>query len=300
LKIVGRLKDDIASGQLVIFLGAGSSKAAGLDDSVELSKRLFKATGTLPELLPYQSDLARLVARLDENPAFVRGWVNKKLKEYFLDYSNYRTLESHELILHLRLRAIFTTNFDSCLELAESRIKERHNRIVRVVYGDDEAAIYNEDPGKLKYFKLHGCCRELDEHPGSAPNLVLTRKDFREAGSRNANFMDAIRQYSYSCSIVFIGFRADRPENDHILGNIIEAYQQISASFPKEPFKPFAVLPDISADDERDITDSGLTPLRGSFDDFIHSAYDTSLILKKKEVIRWMAWKHLHVGFNPQ
>lgn len=278
MKIIGQLKDDILNGKAVLFLGAGVSQAAGLFGGNKLSNYLFDKAGSPNEYLKYKDDLSKLVARFDKDSSFSRRWVDNKLKEYLLDSKNYNDLSYHKKIFQLRWKAIFTTNYDKSLEFAEHRADQKLYRLLPIVNSKDNAFLNDADTGKLKYYKIHGCCKELELHPSNAPPLVITQKDFLDSISRNQPFLEVLGKYAYDCSIVFIGFQAHRVENNPILASIQESYNLITASI-HQPFPPFAVLKDIDEDTKSDLEDIGIALIEGTFEEFI----DAVLLLKDEQ-----------------
>jgi len=159
MNIKGQLKDDISKGNVVLFLGAGASQAAGLLGGQDLAGYLYEEAESPAEYNNFKNDISRLVAKLDKDPNFTRRWVNNHLIGYFLDTSNYKTLDYHEKIFQLNLQAVFTTNYDICIELAEHKAESRRSRLVPIVNSAERNAISDVMPGKLKYFKIHGCAR---------------------------------------------------------------------------------------------------------------------------------------------
>lgn len=270
MQILGQLKDDILNSKAVLFLGAGASQAAGLFSAKDLANYLFEKAGNLTNYADFKDDLPRLVAKLDKDPSFTRRWVNNQLIQYLLNNQNYTNLDTHKKIVQLGWKAIFTTNYDLCMELAEHAVESKSYRLLPIVDPKDSASIYSTDEGKLKYFKVHGCCRELEQHPNSSPPLVITQSDFRESIARNQPFLEELARYAYDCSIIFIGFQAHRAENNPILASIIETYNTIASSF-HQPFKAFVVLKDVNSIDRSDIEEAGLTLLEGTFQEFMES-----------------------------
>ncbi|MDO8142363.1 MAG: SIR2 family protein, partial [Candidatus Brocadiales bacterium] len=278
MKITGQLKDDILNGKAVLFLGAGVSQAAGLLDTNGLANYLFLKANSPTEYERYKEDLPRLVAKLEKNPAFTIRWVYNKLKEYLMDEKNYTDLSYHKKIFQLHWKAIFTTNFDKSLELAEYFADQKKYRLLPVVNPIDKALFADTDVGKLKYFKIHGCCIELEQHPSDAPPLVITQKDFQDSISRNQPFLEELCRYTYDCSIIFIGFQAHRSENNPILASVQEACHSIASSF-HQPFRPFAILKNVDEDTKSDFEDIGITLVEGTFEEFI----DTVILLKGEQ-----------------
>jgi len=280
MQILGQLRDDILNSKAVLFLGAGASQAAGLLGGEGLANYLFEKAGKLANFADFREDLPRLVAKFDKHPNFTRKWVNNQLIQYLMDNKNYTNLDAHKKIFQLGWKAIFTTNYDQCMEFAEHTVETRRYRLLPVVDPKDFALIFSTDEGKLKYFKIHGCCRELEQHSDSSPPLVISQSDFRESIARNHPFLEELAKYAYDCSIIFLGFQAHRAENNPILASVIETYNTIASSF-HQPFKAFVVLKDVSPINRSDIEDAGLTLLEGTFQEFM----DSVVALKKEQKI---------------
>ena len=271
IKIEGQLRDDIMNGKVVLFLGAGASQAAGLKGAIQLTNYLFDLAGRPTAYAAYKNDLMKLVAKVDRDPLYTRKWINAKIVDYFLDAKNYVNLSNHEKLFLLNWAAIFTTNYDICLELAEQRVHSKKFRLLPLADPKEVLLINNLDPGKLKYFKIHGCCRELESHPGTAAPLVLTQRDYQDSISRNRPFLEEFKRLAYDCSIIFIGFQAQKIENNYIFGALNDAYLSIS-NLIGQPFRPFALLKDTDNEMRTDLEEIGVRLLEGSFEDFLDEA----------------------------
>jgi GTPase SAR1 family protein len=272
MDITGKLKQDLIQGKIVLFLGAGASQAAGLLGATGLAEYLFSAAGSPPKYEEWKNDLAGLVARFDDDPFFTRVWVNQQLIAYFLNKGNYSNLKLHKTLLKLPLAGIFTTNYDSCLEYVDEEPDQRAE-LLPIVDSFRKDELFHPPANCLQYFKIHGSCLELRNHPTYAPPLIITRKDFRENVTRRHNFYERLGDLSWECSIVFIGFQAQREESDHLVGSVEEVYNSLMDSLHMH-FRPFAVLPHLIDRKKQDLEDAGLTPLEGSFEDFIDAAYE--------------------------
>lgn len=264
------MKEDILNGNSVLFLGAGASQAAGVFGAKGLANYLFDKTGDQVNYVDFKDDLSRLVAKIDKDKSFTRKWVNKQVIQYFINANNYHNLETHKHIFQFDWKAIFTTNYDLCMEYAENDLKSQSYRLFPIVDPKELKAIHENHDGKLKYFKIHGCCRELEKYPDSSPPLVITQSDFIQSIGKNKPFFDELKRHAYGCSIIFVGFQAHRAENNPILSNIIETYNTLSSYF-NQPFKAFTVLKDVTPFDRLDIEESGLTLLEGTFQELMES-----------------------------
>ncbi len=182
---------------------------------------------------------------------------------------HYKNLSYHKKLLQLSCwKSIYTTNYDICLELSEDSLKNR--RLIPIVDGEDGTILRNRDVNKLKYFKIHGCSRNLEYSPEKAPPLVLTLRDFRNSLNRKRPLIEELKNYliDYQCSIVFIGFSVQYAENDVILGDIQSSYDSIANTI-HQPFRPFAVLRNVDEDTRFDLEHCDINLLEGSFENFV-------------------------------
>lgn len=194
--------------------------------------------------------------------------MNNQMIHYFTDKQNYTNLDTHKKIFQNSWNAIFTTNYDLCMEYAEHNLESQSYRLFTIADPKESASILEEQKGKLKYFKVHGCCHELEQHLENSPPLVITHSDFLNSIARNQPFYNELKRYAYNGSIIFIGFQAQRAENNPILASIIDTYNSLANAF-QQPFKAFIVLKDVNQNDRSDIEDAGLTLLEGTFQEFI-------------------------------
>jgi hypothetical protein len=268
MRIIGKLKDDIITGNSVLFLGAGASRCCGINDAMSLTKHIYKAAGSPIEFAPFAENLAKLVAKLDRDPMYTRKWVNKVLIEYFMEPKRYSNLSHHKRIFDTPWKAIFTTNYDIALELAEFSNTDSVFRLLPITDPNDAQLVTSTDKNKVKYFKIHGCCKDIEQHPTNAMPLVITQKDFQDSISRNKFFMEELRRLAYDSSIIFIGFQAQLAENNFITGSIQEACRNISQAF-QQNFTPFAILKDVDKETKEDLEDIDINVIDGSFEEFL-------------------------------
>ncbi len=142
MNITGKLRQDLIDGRVVLFLGAGASQGAGLLGAAGLSEYLFAAAGSPLKYEEFKKDLASFVVRLDDDLNFTRRWVNERLIEYFLNKSNCSNLELHKALLKLPLAAVFTTNYDNCLEFA-SREPDERAELLSIIDGSQKNEIFH-------------------------------------------------------------------------------------------------------------------------------------------------------------
>ena len=188
----------------------------------------------------------------------------------------------HSKLVEMIWKAIFTTNFDICFEMAEASAHSLRHRLLPIANPNESPILFDHDPAKLKYFKIHGCCKEIEQHPTQAAPLVITQKDYQDSIARNQPFIEQLKSYAYDCSIVFVGFQAQKNENNYVLGSLKDITISFSSLF-HQSFKPFAVLPGTDQDTKEDLEEIGINLLDGSFEEFIDIVY--SLQSSPKSVI---------------
>lgn len=270
MEIRGKLKDDILNGNAVLFLGAGVGIAAGLYGAKDLSEFLWKESGNQKAFAKFKNDLGKLVGLIDRDPQFTRNWTNGKLVDYFIADSNYKNLESHVQLLQYQWKAIFTTNYDLCIEKASQRISNKNWRLLPISNPKYQSLVRESNPNKLKYFKIHGCIDDIDKNPTDSSPLVITQNDFISSIKRNKVFWDELERYALGSSIIFIGFNAHNVENNHILASIIDVQHELTRNF-EQSYSPFAVLPNVDEETKDNFNEIGINILEGSLQDFISS-----------------------------
>lgn len=229
------------------------------------------------------------MAKLDGDSNFTRIWINNQLIEYFSEPKNYKNLEAHKKVFNTDWQAIFTTNYDISLEFAEHYADSHRFRLLPVVNPEEKPTIFSTDKGKVRYFKIHGCINDLEQHPTSSPPLVITQGDFRGSIRRNKIFFDELEKLAYNSSIVFIGFNAHRAENNPILANIVDASTSVATSVGQS-FKTHAILKDVKPLDRSDIEDAGINLIEGSFEEFLDAVNE--LIKTQEEILGTVDIEH--------
>lgn len=181
------LVDELRSGDVTLFVGAGLSRNAGLPLWDELMLPLAIELGLDHDTDPitiaqYYSD-AHAQGRYLLNSHIVRQLRRVAPKFSFL----------HALVKELPLRAIVTTNFDDLIERALSRDPERP---FRVIITDEDLSYHSERD--LPVVKANGCVGR----PGS---LVLTRQDFESYADRRPILTSYLKSLMATSTLLFLG-----------------------------------------------------------------------------------------------
>jgi CheY-like chemotaxis protein len=197
------------AGNCVAFVGAGFSAAAPLPSWNALLREVAdkgRLSGSdrkdFDELVAGGSshDLDQAAQLLEDRlkrPGFVRILVDR------LGHPD-RTVEMARRLWYLKripFRSILTTNFDGLLEGPVSS-RETHLSVLQPSqHRWWEQAFWNEPKG-ARVVKLHG---DLSD-PSNAPNIVLTREDYRRRLYANSDYVTFLRSLLSTTTVVYFGF----------------------------------------------------------------------------------------------
>lgn len=176
--------------QLVVFMGAGVSAAAGLPMWGELLDQLAVEARFDPaereQLATLASiDRAQLISRRLGPDAF-KSAVSSQLQIHD------RVAVAHALLAGLPVREFITTNYDDCFERAAAAT----GRPVAVLP-------YAPASGSRRWLlKMHGCVTT----PG---DIVLTREDYVRYGERSAALAGIVQAMLITRHMLFVGFSLD-------------------------------------------------------------------------------------------
>jgi SIR2-like domain len=111
-----------------------------------------------------------------------------------------RLTASHEALVRLPIRELFTTNYDQLIELAFS---SRGETLV-VSASADEFKRHQPDRPEHHLIKLHGSIETPDR-------IVLTREDYAESRRARAEMFEHLTQEVRYSSFLFVGFSLSDP-----------------------------------------------------------------------------------------
>jgi SIR2-like domain len=181
------LVEELKSGDVTLFAGAGLSSNAGLPLWSELMMPLANELGLDADTDPiniaqYYSD-AHVQGRYLLNKHIVRELRSVQPRFSFI----------HMLVKELPLKAIITTNFDNLIERALARDPERSHRVII----SDEDLSYHSDRD-LPVIKANGCIARPE-------SLVLTLQDFESYAKRRPVLTGYLKNLMATSTLLFVG-----------------------------------------------------------------------------------------------
>lgn len=178
------------------------------------------ATSILPgRLFPLWNDLASKMSTYlypedkGNNPKGIHGNETLKLANEFeatfsrqalddfllkeIPDNNFIPGKLHELLLTLPWADIFTTNYDTLIERARSKVFERNYELVQTISD-------LPDSMKPRIIKLHG------SFPSHKP-FIITEEDYRTYPQKFSPFVNTVQQSLMETVLCLIGFSGDDP-----------------------------------------------------------------------------------------
>ena len=218
------LINDIAQGNVVLFLGSGVSSSAetasgrkikGWDQFLRfVSEKLDKNHKEIMEERLDQKDylIACEIAKMHID---INDWQNL-LYDEFLQKAEPSAL--HKAIVQLDQRVIITTNFDKLIENTFPLIDIETREYPIVKFGIDRDAFKMLRDRRKYIFKLHGSIDDPE-------NIIFSKSDYASKAFSNWIYSDFIKLTLLTYTVLFIGFSMEDPA----ISLLIEQYVQ---SFP--------------------------------------------------------------------
>lgn len=200
MEIPKLLVDDIQSGNVVLFLGAGASYGAfhpknepiplGRDLSAKIARQFLDESYVGGDLA-YVAEIAISQKSLYDVQLFIKNI-----------FSEYSPADHHLLIPTFNWKAIYTTNYDLLIEQAYQQKKKEALQLINPVYKNTrQQDIYK--PKHVPYYKLHGSFHSIDDEKLPlilTPDQYINHKDGRDM------LFEHLKEDAYSYTFLFIGF----------------------------------------------------------------------------------------------
>jgi len=215
-----KLLNKIRNNEVVLWVGAGFSKYAGVPMGGELVKKIkSSATPSEKELLSYYNTLPEVAEE------FVKMRNNKKTELFSIIKSalqvniNISDLYVHNSLKNIpQIQTIITTNFDDLFEKA-------YGNDIEVIIRDESiaTAFSSINSDKVKLFKIHSDFTNPDL-------IIITKSDYLKFfdGDIYRPLWTEIKSIIAKKSIFFVGYSLEDPNVQFIFDKIIEKLGQFS------------------------------------------------------------------------
>ncbi|HBQ3183382.1 SIR2 family protein [Klebsiella variicola] len=257
------LSQNINSGRVVLFLGSGATIGAiaqsgkeapkGNDLANILSKEYFgeeKTTKTLSSV----AELAISETDIHTVQQFVRDY-----------FEEFEPAEFHLKIPTFRWVAIYTTNYDLVIERAYQKQLNKTQNIKCIYKNSDRVDEVLRTTDSICYVKLHGCITKIDDL--TIP-LILTPDQYVTHKRNRDRLFNRLDEHGHQYTIVFIGYSLDDSD-------LRQTLLSLSENLDERP-RFYTVTPSLSDAEVRMWEKKRITPLKGTFEDFINSLDQTA------------------------
>ncbi|MEW6046686.1 MAG: SIR2 family protein [Bacillota bacterium] len=252
------LIDQVRSGQVVLFAGAGASKGATLPDGreppsgQELADAIaLKFLGSDHAGLPLQviTELAINESSLAEVQDFVASTLRGLQPSRF-----------HLTLPTFRWRGIATTNFDTVIETAYEFQTDRAQNLVPFLSNEDRIDEKVRSVDAVVLLKLHGCITRT--HDPDLP-LILTFDQYVTHKTGRERLFNTLIEWAYENPVVFVGYNM----RDSDIREILHVLSELKENRPRH----YLVVPEVREVERRYWEMRRVTVLEGTFETFLRA-----------------------------
>lgn len=219
------LANEILKGNVVLFVGGGLSRGAGVPSWQELVKKMASEIGCrLPTGERISSDLLLKIPQY-----YLNECGRLRLEKRVIDVIEPRSREltdNHRLLAQLPIQTWITTNWDNLLETA---LKENRKK-VKVFVCDKN--ISHQSADEVCLFKIHGDCSNPE-------TIVITEEDYYSYSHKNPLIRIKLGSLLIDKTFLFIGYGLRDPDFNQIRAEI---------SYYLQGHKPIAYMIDVGTD----------------------------------------------------
>jgi cold shock CspA family protein/tetratricopeptide (TPR) repeat protein len=165
---------------------------------------------------------------------------------------------SHVAMTTFPWYGIATTNYDRLVEKAYEQSRDAVQEARPLIENGDKVEDNTRDPSNILLLKLHGCITRTSNE--KCP-LILTVDQYLQYRECRSRLFDHLTTWSYEHPIVYIGQSLE----DSDLRQVLLEIQKVGAMRPRS----FIVSPDIDAIKGRFWEGRKVTPISGTFDEFM-------------------------------
>jgi len=228
------LRESLARGEVVAFVGAGLSAGAGLPGWYSLVSEL---AGRINYSMPPR-EWATAEALIDAAQAYINQEGLHSLVMFLkrrLDTTGKSPTAAHRALTRLPISLVFTANYDNLLERAylEAGIP------TQVVVRDDSIPYMRQDPNSVNIVKLYG---DLEQET----TLVLARQQYESFFLQRPQMLKLFETELARSNMLYLGWSHSDPHFNLVFGEMLSRYgQNMRASY--------AVMFDVNSAQQREL-----------------------------------------------
>lgn len=258
MEIPDYLVNQVLQGKVVLLLGSGASKGAidangneppAAEQLARMLSQEFLGGAYADAPLSTVSELAVAASSLISVQNFIRS-----------RFADFRPADFHVLLSTFRWRGLATTNYDLIIEAAYSATHSRAQDLVPFRSNLDQVDDLLRSPRALPYLKLHGCISRADDQ--EAP-LILTPDQYVLYRKNRDRLFNMLTEWAHEHPIVFVG----QALHDSDIRQLLLELSSLGGYRPRF----YLVKPSVSQVEVQLWESKQITPLAGSFEDFLRS-----------------------------
>jgi tetratricopeptide (TPR) repeat protein len=251
------LRQVFESGDCVLFIGAGIGSHFSKPDGTKApdAYTLAQQLSSHFSLGTSSTDLAKVaeIVELRKGRPQLDSFVRKALSDLEPDHI-FRWLTT------FRWRAIFTTNYDRCIERAYDLNPRPAQTYVSMSLTSDLK--YTNPAIEVPIFHLHGSLFGEDPSP-----IVITQKDYARYHEKRQMLWQRLRQEFATSTFLYLGYSNRDPNWRLVLDEVLQEF------LPSVPPRSFRLDPHADPMDVEILKASGLETITGDFATFQAAVY---------------------------
>lgn len=222
MDIPSELLQKIASGDCVVYVGAGLSRGAELPDWPQLLKQMISWSEANGVSLPHKVDIENAISErkfLLAAEEITEKMGDEKFRLFMSEVFRRPGLKptiAHELLTQIPFAASLTSNYDKLLETAY--IIASGGASLHVFSQRDVPELSNALRTKEFYvLKAHGTVDRIE-------TIVLSRTQYRELMHNNPAYKQFLSSLLSTKTVLFIGFSLSDPDLELVLNELQSAF----------------------------------------------------------------------------
>ena len=248
-----RLFRKVKKGKAVLFLGAGSSRSAGVPLGTDLARMIHEEF--LPGIKLTSADFIEVVSQVINTPGIDRSAV----EDFIRSKLTVQPSQTHLDMCQIRWQAIFTTNFDELVETAYHISPKKAQDRCDSIYDKRFSRTQTDYMEVVRLFKLMGSMNGTDR----ISRMALTRSDYHRKLQQREGLFRLLKDFARDGTIVYAGYSF----SDLI---VIDILNEIQEEIPSDELPwGWALLPECDEATEQLLRERRILPLKMTFEEFV-------------------------------